>query len=86
MNIQEELEKFRDRLLQQRDELRVQLNLAKLEAREEWEKTEVKLEHFKAKLEEVSGEAKEASEDIWASIKMLGEEIERAYKRIKSHL
>ena len=68
------------------DELRVQLNLAKLEAREEWDKTEEKLQHFKAKLEEVSGEAIEASEDVWASVKMLGEEIERAYKRIKSRL
>ena len=86
MKIQEELEKLRDGLLQQRDELRVQLNLAKLEAREEWEKTEEKLEHFKAKLEEVSGEAIEATEDVWASVKMLGEEIERAYKRIKSRL
>lgn len=86
MKIQEELEKFRDSLLQQRDELRVQLNLAKMEAREEWEETEAKLGQFKAKLEEVSGEAKAASEDVWSSVKMLGEEIERAYKRIKSHL
>jgi uncharacterized protein (DUF342 family) len=86
MNIQEELEKFRDGLLQQRDELRVQLNLAKMEVREEWEETEEKLGHFKSKLEDVSGEAKAASEDVWSSVKALGEEIERAYKRIRSRL
>lgn len=86
MTIQDELEKFRDGLLQQRDELRVQLHLAKMEAREEWEETEEKLVQFKSKLEEISGEAKAASEDVWAGVKVLGEEIERAYKRIRSRL
>jgi multidrug resistance efflux pump len=93
MNVQEELEKFRTGLLQQRDELLVQLNLAKLEAREEWEKAEAKLEELKAKLEELKAkldsateEAKEASEDVWSTAKLLGEEIKAAYDRIKSHL
>ena len=45
-----------------------------------------KLGHFTSKLEDVSGEAKAASEDVWSSVKALGEEIERAYKRIKSRL
>ena len=34
MDIQSELEKLKDGLLQQRDELRVQIGLAKLEAKE----------------------------------------------------
>ncbi|HYE36884.1 hypothetical protein [Methylocaldum sp.] len=86
MNIQEELEKFRDGLLQQRDELRVQINLAKLEAQEEWSKTEEKLEEFKTRLAGVADEAKDASEDVWTSVKMLGEEIRSAYERIKSRV
>lgn len=86
MNIQEELEKFRDGLLQQRDELLVQLNLAKLEAKEEWQKTEAKLEELKAKLDTVASEAKDASDDVWTSMKMLGEEIKTAYERIKDRL
>jgi uncharacterized protein (DUF342 family) len=86
MNVQNEFEKFRDGLLQQRDELLVQLNLAKLEAREEWEKTEAKLEEFKAKLETLAGEAKEASDDVWSTAKLLGEEIKGAYDRIRSRL
>ncbi|SMF93749.1 hypothetical protein SAMN02949497_1038 [Methylomagnum ishizawai] len=86
MNVQEELGKFRDGLLQQRDELAVQLNLAKLEAREEWERAEAKLEEFSAKLEGAAAEAKDASDDVWASAKMLGEELKSAYERIKSHL
>ncbi len=86
MNVQEEFEKFRDGLLQQRDELLVQLNLAKLEAREEWEQTEAKLEALKCKLDAAAGEAKDASDDVWTSAKMLGEEIKSAYERIKSRL
>ena len=86
MNIQEEIEKFRDGLLQQRDELLVQLGLAKLEAKEEWEKAEGKLEEFKSKLDELSDVAKDSSEDVWTSVKMLGEEIKTAYNRISSRL
>jgi uncharacterized protein (DUF342 family) len=86
MDVRQEFEKFRDGLLQQRDELLVQLNLAKLDAREEWERTEAKLEEFKAKLDSVAEEAKGASEDVWTSVKMLGEEVRNAYDRIKSRL
>ena len=86
MNVQQEIERFRDGLLQQRDELIVQLNLAKLEAKEEWEKTEAKLEEFKARLENAAQEAEEASGDVWASAKLLGEEIRSAYERIKVRL
>ncbi|BBL73492.1 hypothetical protein [Methylomagnum ishizawai] len=86
MNVQEELGKFRDGLLQQRDELVVQLNLAKLEAREEWERAEAKLEEFSTRLEGAAAEAKDASDDVWASAKMLGEELKSAYERIKSRL
>jgi hypothetical protein len=86
MNVREELEKVRDGLMQQRDELLVQLNLAKLEAREEWEETEQKLEELKAKLDHVADEAKDASDDVWTGVKMLGEEILTAYERIKRTL
>ncbi len=86
MNLKEELEKFRDSLEQQRDELLVQAGLAKLEARDEWEKTERKLEEFRTRMEDVADETREASEDVWVSIKVLGEEIKMAYERIRSKL
>lgn len=83
MNIQEELEKFREGLNQQRDELILKAGLAKLEAREEWEKAEENLEHLMVKLEAVGSEAKDASEDVMKSAKALGEEIKAAYSRIR---
>ncbi len=86
MNVEQELEKFREGLIQQRDELIVQMGLAKLEAREEWEKTEEKIESFLSKLEAIGSEAKEASGDVLESAKALGEEIKAAYERIRKQL
>jgi ABC-type Fe3+-hydroxamate transport system substrate-binding protein len=81
-----ELEVFREGLMQQRDELRVQAHLAKLEAMEEWEQAEKKLNEMERRLAELSDEAREASDDVWASVKMLGEEIGNAYERIRRHI
>jgi hypothetical protein len=86
MNIKDELEKFREGLLQQRDELKLQINLAKMEAKEEWESTESKIDSFLAKLEAAGSEAKEASSDVLESAKALGEEIKSAYERIRKQL
>jgi chromosome segregation ATPase len=83
MDIQEQVSKLRDGLLQQRDEILVQLNLARMDAREEWEKAEAKLELLADKLETIGAEAKEASEDVLESAKLLGEEIKHAYERIR---
>lgn len=86
MNIKDELEKFREGLLQQRDELKLQINLAKMEAKDEWESTESKIDSFLAKLEAAGSEAKDASGDVLDSAKALGEEIKSAYERIRKQL
>ncbi len=86
MSIREELEKLKESLLQQRDELQVKAGLAKLEVRDEWESIEAKVSHWVTKLEDIGGEASEASEDVLQSAKHLGEEIKAAYERIKTRL
>ena len=86
MNIKGDLEKFREGLKQQRDELLVQAGLAKLEARDEWEKAEKKLDEFKIRLDELTSEARDATEDVWTGVKTLGEEIKTAYERIREKL
>ena len=86
MSFQEELEKLKEGLLQQRDELRVKAGLAKLEAREEWEKVEEKVDHLLAKFEGLGEEATEVSEDALEKAKIVGEEIKAAYERIKARL
>lgn len=86
MNIMSELEKFRDGLEQQRDELRVKAGLARLEVRDEWEKTEAKLEAFKSHLSRLGHEAHEAGDEVWTGVQTLGEEIKMAYERIRNSL
>jgi hypothetical protein len=83
MSIQEELDNLKENLLQQRDELQLKASLAKLEAREEWEKIEEKFGHWTAKLEAVGSEA---SDEVLHSAKHLGEEIKAAYEKIKAQL
>lgn len=86
MDINDELAKLREGLLQQRDELLVQLNLAKLDARDEWDAAEAKFEQWQLRAKGALDEAKEASEDVLASLNLLGDEIKSAYERIKSRL
>jgi uncharacterized protein (DUF342 family) len=86
MSLKEELESFRDGLIQQRDELLVQLNLAKMEARDDWDQAEEYLDQLKSKLDEVADETKEATDDVWTAANLLADEIKAAYSRIKQRL
>lgn len=73
-------------LKQERDELRVKLELAKMEVGDEWEKVERKLHQLEAKAKEVGGAAAEASHEIGAAAKLMGEEIREGFKQIAGKL
>jgi hypothetical protein len=80
------LEEFLDYLKQQRDELQVQMHLAKLEAQEEWNEVEEKWNEIKPKLDAIRDESIESSKNIFTSLSLIAEEIESGYKRIKKQL
>lgn len=65
-------------------ELRVQANLAKREAADELKVLDAKLHHLEAKAKELGGATAEASKDIGAAAKLLGEEIRDGFKQIAS--
>jgi seryl-tRNA synthetase len=75
-----------EKLRTERDELAVQMQLAKAEARDEWHKLEPKWEHFQSRAREVTESAEEASKDIGAVLGLLGEELRRGYDRIRASL
>jgi predicted nucleic acid-binding Zn-ribbon protein len=79
-------DKLVERLRQERDELRVRAHLLKAELRDEWDEVEDQWGHFEAKLEHLSKGAKDSTEDIGAAVSVLGEEIARAYKRLRDSL
>ncbi len=73
-------------LRQQRDELLVQMHLAKAEARDEFRELEKKWQHIETKLEKAGGEARESATDVRAAVELVARELGRAYDRIKKAL
>jgi len=76
-----------DRMLRQleteRDELRVKLNLAKLEAKEEWEELEKKMDSLRGRVKVLRQEAKEAGGDVGAALDVLTDEIKDGFSKIR---
>ena len=75
-----------DDLKQERDELILKFKLAKLEANEDWLKLEAKMAKLEAKTKELGDATAEASQDIGAAARLLGEEIRDAFRKIARHL
>lgn len=83
METREEIQKILDKLAQQRDELIVQAQLAKLEAMDEWKNVESKLAQLRNNTGPLKDTVKESAQDIQAAAKQLAEEISRGYERIR---
>lgn len=86
MNITEDITKLFDELKHQRDEIQLQLHLANMEVKEEWEKVELKWPEFERQLQEMADDTKETSQEIIHASKIIGDEISTAYKRINERL
>ena len=69
-------------LKQEYGKLRVQANLAKREAADELRVVETKLKKLEGKAKELGGATAEASKDIGAAAKLLGEEIRAGIRDI----
>ena len=83
-----ELDDLFEELKQKRDELRVQVNLASREIKDEWEDLEEKMEEFSGKAKEFAGEAglKETGAGIGQALRQLGGEIKLGYQRVRDAL
>ena len=74
------------RLETERDELKVKLNLAKMEAREEWDELEKKMDALKGRMKVIGDEAKEAGGDVGAAVDMLADEIKEGFSKLRKML
>ena len=83
METRDEIQKILDKLAQQRDELIVQAQLAKLEAMDEWKNVESKLSQLRNNTGPLKDTVKESAQDIQAAAKQLADEISRGYDRIR---
>lgn len=86
MTKKEDLSAFADSLREVRDRLRVKVNLAGKEARDEWDELEDKWEHFRGKMKSVGDELEDAGDDAKAAASLLGEELKEGYERVRKRL
>lgn len=69
-----------------RDDLRLQLKLAKSEALEEWKKLESTWLGVEAEFKRIGEQSREPVKDMAAAARALMEELRRGYGRIKTQL
>ena len=81
-----DIEELVEELKQKRDELRVQINLASREAKDEWEELEEKMDEFAAKAKRFTDDAqvKETAAGVGDALTQLGGEIKKGYERIRA--
>lgn len=83
---EEKLKGLLQRLEQERDELKVKLGLAKLEAREEWQELEDKIQGLRGRLKVLKDEAGEAGSDVGAAFDMMADEVKEGFARLRKLL
>jgi hypothetical protein len=75
-----------NRLAEIRDELKVQLSLAKADAHEEWNKLEVTWDRVQEELKRVANHTKEPVQNISAAGRQLIDELKQGYERVRAQL
>jgi chromosome segregation ATPase len=84
--LQERVQSEFETLRQRRDELRVQLDLGKMEAADAWHEAEERWERLESKVRTLARESKDAAEDVGEAAKLLLDEVREAFDRMARHL
>lgn len=74
------------RLETEREELRLKLGLAKLEAKDEWKDLEDKIDGLRGRLKVLGSEARDASGDVGAAFEVVADEVREGFARIRKLL
>lgn len=86
MEPDDKLESLLGDLKQYRDELRVQMHLAKAELRDEFEALETQWEKLQPRFEAAARDAAEAGREALDSLTEAGEALLKGFKRIRDDL
>ena len=83
-----EFDDFYEELKQKRDELRVQMNLASREIKDEWEELEQKMQEYSNQAKQFAADAKleETGAGVGQALSQLGQELKRGYDRVRDAL
>jgi chromosome segregation ATPase len=82
--IKESLQREIEALTKARDELKVQLSLAKTEAKDEWNRLETSFERLQTEIKRIGIDAREPLKDIGVAARHLLDELKKGYIRVKS--
>ena len=85
-DVKEQMTKALDHLKQQRDELQVQLHLAKADAKDEWARLEAQWDDIKPKLEAAREEVGKTAESVGAALGLAIDELKKGYERLRNRL
>ena len=86
MEIKKEFGNLYEKLKVERDEIKLQLHLASMEAKEEFENAEKQWVLVKARANEIADDTKETTQEFIAKARIVGEELKDTYHRIKQRL
>jgi hypothetical protein len=73
-------------LKRQRDELALKIHLGKADAKEEWNKVTRKLDELTRDYEPLKDAVGETAENLLAGLKLMTEEIQKGFNRIRKSL
>ena len=85
-NSQNSIEKVLEELRQRRDEIELQIHMAKSETKEEWEVLEKKLSHIRAKAASLSYVAADTAENVGEALDLAVSELRAGYEQLKKLL
>ncbi len=85
-DVTEQITKALEHFKQQRDELQVQLHLAKAEAKDEWARLESQWDDIKPKLEAARDEVGKTAVSVGDALNQAIEELKKGYERLRSRL
>jgi hypothetical protein len=73
-------------LRHERDELRLQMHLAKKELQDEWQVLDDRLDQLSQQYEPLRKAVVESTDDVWDSLKLVGSEIRDGFSKIRRSL
>ncbi len=84
MSLKKDFEDLLGKLKVQREEAKLKIHLASMDAKDEFEEAEKKWVQVKAKAVDIADDTKEVSEEFIAKAKIVGEELKDAYHELTS--
>lgn len=82
----ERLDKMIHELKQERDELKLRLQLGKEDLKDEWDELRVKLDRLSEGYAPLKRAVGETADEVWDSLKLVADEIRDGFHRIRKSL